>query len=73
MQDQSRTVRNSFAYKVHRTMYAFEQGQHSNQKAAKYAAMLALAGADPNMQNQQVTCCTISSSLACCVRECLAH
>ena len=35
-------------------MYAFEQGQHSNQKAAKFAAMLALAGADPNKQNQQV-------------------
>ena len=54
MQDQSRTVRNSFGYKVHRAVVAFEAGMGSNQKAAKFAAMLPLAGADPNTQNQQV-------------------
>ncbi|KAK9813540.1 hypothetical protein WJX73_005871 [Symbiochloris irregularis] len=53
MQDQSRGVRNSFAYKVHRTVAAISQEQHCNQKAAKFAAMLPLAGADPNQQNQQ--------------------
>ena len=47
-------MRNGFAYKVHRAIVAFDLGQGSNQKAAKFAAMLALAGADPNVQNQQV-------------------
>ena len=58
VQDQSRTVRNGFAFKVHRTVASLLQEQHCNQRAAKYAAMLPLAGADPNKPNQQARACT---------------
>lgn len=52
MQDPARFVRSMFGQKVHRTVTVFDKCK-TNQKAAKYAAMLPLAAVDPNSANQQ--------------------
>lgn len=53
LQDPARFVRSMFGQKVHRTVTVFDKCK-TNQKAAKYAAMLPLAAVDPNSANQQV-------------------
>ncbi|KAK9811630.1 hypothetical protein WJX72_007291 [[Myrmecia] bisecta] len=52
IQDQLMEVRHAFALKVRKTMMHFHR-ENNGQRAAKYAAILPLAGMDPAEQNRQ--------------------
>ncbi|KAK9822311.1 hypothetical protein WJX74_006163 [Apatococcus lobatus] len=58
MQDQYMEVRQTFSSKVQRTMLTLYTQPATHHKAAKYVAMLSLAGMDPAEANQQaaLTC-----------------
>lgn len=63
-QDQYMEVRQTFGSKVHKTLLTLYNQPGSHNKAAKYVAMLSLAGMDPATANQQAASACLQQFVA---------